>query len=105
MLVWLTGYPAWVFGMAGWNDAEARYWYGQFLEQCVTIDDERLAPIRETAKANDIVVCMGLNEKLTDDAGSVLNSILFIGADGQTINVHRKLTPTHTEKNIFALSG
>ena len=30
---WLTTYPAWVFGMAGWDDAEARYWYGRLLEE------------------------------------------------------------------------
>ena len=28
---WLTGYPAWVFGLAGWDDAEARRWYGRLL--------------------------------------------------------------------------
>jgi len=32
---WLTGYPSWVFGLAGWDDPEARRWYARLLEESV----------------------------------------------------------------------
>lgn len=99
---WLTGYPSWVFGMAGWDDAEARLWYRRFVNECPTCDGRELQPIREAAKAAGVLVSLGFNERADEHAGSVFNSILMIGEAGQTLNVHRKLTPTHTERNIWA---
>lgn len=99
---WLTGYPAWVFGKAAWNDADARYWYGRFLEECPTADSDVLAPIREAARQTGAIVSLGFNERARDGAGSVYNSNLLIGTDGETLNLHRKLTPTHTERIVWA---
>ncbi len=99
---WLTGYPAWVFGMAGWDDAEARRWYGKFLEECPTAIDPELQPIRDAAREAGAVVSLGLNERSQESSGTVFNSIMLIDANGETLNVHRKLTPTHTEKNVWA---
>ncbi|WP_339719524.1 carbon-nitrogen hydrolase family protein [uncultured Paraglaciecola sp.] len=99
---WLTGYPAWVFDLAIWDDAQARYWHGKFLEQCPTIDSERLLPIREAAADCSVNVLLGLNERARPHAGSIYNSTLLIGTQGETLNVHRKLTPTHTERIAWA---
>ncbi|MEP0354669.1 carbon-nitrogen hydrolase family protein [Paraglaciecola sp.] len=99
---WLTGYPAWVFELAIWDDAEARYWHGEFLAQCPTIDCDRLAPIRQAAADCSVNVLLGLNERARPHAGSIYNSTLLIGTKGQTLNVHRKLTPTHTERIAWA---
>ncbi|MFD1343059.1 carbon-nitrogen hydrolase family protein [Litorisediminicola beolgyonensis] len=99
---WLTGYPSWVFGMAGWDDANARLWYRRFVDQCPTQDSTELQPIREAANAAGVLVSLGFNERADARAGSVFNSILLIGDTGQTLNLHRKLTPTHTERNIWA---
>jgi nitrilase len=42
---WLTGYPSWVFGLAGWDDPEARRWYARLLEESPSAGDPRLAPL------------------------------------------------------------
>ncbi|MEU3597668.1 carbon-nitrogen hydrolase family protein [Streptomyces sp. NPDC006798] len=102
---WLTCYPAWVFGLAGWRDAEARRWYARLLEQSPVLDpggDDALAPVRAAAREHGVTVVLGLNERAAPASGSLYNSLLTIGPDGGTLNVHRKLTPTHTERIVWA---
>ena len=99
---WLTGYPAWIFGMAGWNDSEARRWYSRLLEECPTSDDSALDPIRKAARDTGTTVSLGFNERPRSTSGSIFNSILLIGSSGETLNLHRKLTPTHTERIVWA---
>ncbi|MGX2998831.1 carbon-nitrogen hydrolase family protein [Streptomyces sp. JNUCC 64] len=103
---WLTGYPAWVFGLAGWRDAEARRWHARLLDQSPVLDprggDDDLAPVRAAARDHGVTVVLGLNERAARSSGSLYNSLLTIGPDGGTLNLHRKLTPTHTERVVWA---
>ncbi|WP_445398891.1 carbon-nitrogen hydrolase family protein [Streptomyces sp. LE64] len=103
---WLTCYPAWVFGLAGWHDAEARRWHARLLEQSPTLDpvhgDDALAPVRAAAREHGVTVVLGLNERAAPSSGSLYNSLVTIGPDGGTLNLHRKLTPTHTERIVWA---
>lgn len=101
---WLTGYPAWVFGLAGWDDAEARRWYGRLLSQCPTLDGPELDPIRAAARRHGVLVALGLNERAGAAAGSLYNTLLYVGSDGATLGAHRKLVPTHTERIVWAPS-
>ncbi|MGY1764221.1 carbon-nitrogen hydrolase family protein [Geodermatophilus sp. SYSU D00779] len=99
---WLTGYPAWVFGLAGWDDAEARQWYGRLLAQCPAVDGPELDPLREAARRHGVLVAMGLDERTGAAGGSLFNTLLYIGRDGATLGVHRKLVPTHTERIVWS---
>lgn len=99
---WLTGYPAWIFGLAGWDDATARHWYGRLIQQCPTIEGPELHPIRKAAAEHGVVVVLGLNERAGSGSGTLYNSLLYIGSDGRTLGVHRKLIPTHTERIVWA---
>ncbi|MBM7805232.1 putative amidohydrolase [Geodermatophilus bullaregiensis] len=101
---WLTGYPAWVFGLAGWDDAGARHWYGRLLAQCPAVDGPELDPLRAAARRHGVLVAMGLNERSGAAGGSLYNSLLYVGRDGATLGVHRKLVPTHTERIVWAPS-
>lgn len=102
---WLTGYPAWVFGMAGWGDPEGKRWYGELLRQSPVVgaaDDlaDGLAPIREAAARVGSTVVIGLNER-AQSGGTLYNSLATIGSDGMLQNLHRKLVPTHTERIVW----
>jgi nitrilase len=99
---WLTGYPAWVFGLAGWDDEEARQWYGRLLAQSPVIDGPELDPIRAAARRHRLLVALGLNERAGAAAGSLYNTLLYVGPDGATLGAHRKLVPTHTERIVWA---
>lgn len=100
---WLSGYPAWVFGAAGWDDALARRLHRRFLEEAVVLgaagsSDDDLAPMRESAAAHEVTVVVGVNERSGHAGGTVYNSLVTLASDGSIANVHRKLTPTHTER-------
>jgi len=102
---WLTGYPAWVFGLAGWQDPVGRAWYGRLLEASPVVGgpedrDDGLAPLRRAAAEHHITVVMGLNER-SATGGTLYNSIATIGPDGSLLNLHRKLVPTHTERIVW----
>lgn len=95
---WLGGYPAWMFDMAGWDDPEAKRWYGTFLENSLEVAGEEFQQLRDAAADAEVTVVMGFNERARAQSGSVFNSLATIGPDGAVLNVHRKLTPTHTER-------
>lgn len=104
---WLTCYPAWAFGMAGWRDADARRWHARLLAESPVVDAtdgdaDDLAPLRAAARENRVTIVMGVNERAARHGGSLFNSIVTIGTNGETLNVHRKLVPTHTERIIWA---
>ena len=104
---WLTGYPAWVFGLAGWKDPAAQHWHRLLLEQSPVIGpadrvDDDVQPIRAAAAKAGVTVVIGVNERAGRTGGTLFNSSLTIGPDGLTANLHRKLTPTHTERIVWA---
>ncbi|MFF0445409.1 carbon-nitrogen hydrolase family protein [Streptomyces sp. NPDC004609] len=104
---WLTCYPAWVFGLAGWRNGTARHRHARLLEQSPVLDhdggvDDDLAPVRAAARECGVSVVLGLNERPGRASGSLYNSLITIGPDGRTLNLHRKLTPTHTERIVWA---
>lgn len=99
---WLTGYPAWVFGMAGWGDPVAKRWYAALVKESPTVPDPRIAPILEEAARQQVAVVLGLTERARPESGTLFNSQLLVGADGNVVGVHRKLTPTHTERLVWA---
>lgn len=103
---WLSGYPAWAFGLAGWHDEEARSWHAELVNQSVNIaadnSPDDLGPLRTAAAEHSVTVVMGLNERATPASGTLYNTLVSIGPDGTLLNVHRKLTPTHTERIVWA---
>ncbi|MET1051795.1 MAG: carbon-nitrogen hydrolase family protein [Mycetocola sp.] len=104
---WLSGYPAWAFGLAGWRDAAGQALYARLLAESAVLDhdgglDDDLGPIRAAAREAGVTVSLGLNERASRSSGSVFNSQILIGPTGHTLNLHRKLTPTHTERIIWA---
>lgn len=102
---WLTGYPAWVFGMAGWGDPDGRRWYGELLRQSPIIGDpadldDDFAPLRRAARRNRATIMIGVNER-SRTGGTLYNSLVTIDDHGIVVNVHRKLVPTHTERIVW----
>ncbi|PYB72411.1 MULTISPECIES: carbon-nitrogen hydrolase family protein [Rhizobium] len=99
---WLGGYPSWVFGMAGWDSAEARHWFGKLVEASLVLDSAPGRALCDAAREAGITVVMGINERARSSASILFNSMITIGPDGTLLNVHRKLLPTHTERNVWA---
>ncbi|MBC2773164.1 carbon-nitrogen hydrolase family protein [Rhizobium sp. AQ_MP] len=98
---WLGGYPSWVFGMAGWDHAEARHWFGRLVEASLALHSPEAKALCDAARENAITVVMGINERARSSAAIIFNSLITIGPDGSVLNVHRKLLPTHTERIVW----
>ncbi|NJQ02042.1 carbon-nitrogen hydrolase family protein [Streptomyces zingiberis] len=98
---WLGGYPAWVFGLAGWNDATARHWFRRLVEASATADGDHMRALRRAAATHGVSVVIGFNERSRPDSATLYNSAATIGPDGELLGVHRKLLPTHAERLVW----
>ncbi|KAK2684065.1 Carbon-nitrogen hydrolase superfamily [Fusarium oxysporum f. sp. vasinfectum] len=84
---WLTGYPA---------------WYKRLVEASPTASSSHISRIRDSARENNVEVILGFNERARETGGTIYNSVRMIGPDGSLRGVHRKLTPMHAERLIWA---
>jgi nitrilase len=72
--------------------------FKRIVKESVYVDGEELNAIRAAAKRSNIMVSLGLSEKARFSSGTLWNSNVFIGSDGEVLNHHRKLMPTFFEK-------
>jgi predicted amidohydrolase len=99
---WVTGYPVWIYGAAGWDDPRAKRVHGRFLHSAVTVPSPATDALCAAAERFGVEVCIGINERDSDaSTGTIYNSILFIGSDGGLRGSHRKLVPTHAERIVW----
>jgi nitrilase len=99
---WVTAYPVWVYGAAGWEDPAAKRVHGRFLDCAVSVPSSATDALCVAARANRIEVVIGINERARDGpTGTIYNSLLYIGSDGLLRGVHRKLIPTHAERIVW----
>ena len=99
---WLPGYPSWIFGAAGWEDAGAKAVYRRFRENAIAVPSAHTDTLCRAARASGVVLVMGMTERDTDTTGgSLYNSLLYVSAEGAILGVHRKLMPTHAERIVW----
>jgi predicted amidohydrolase len=98
---WLPGYPVW-FDTAPhaalWDYPPAKALYRQLSENSVVIGDGSLEKLLTQAHRCDVVIVMGLNERL---GGTLYNTIAILDGPNQKIVIHRKLVPTYTERLVW----
>jgi nitrilase len=70
----------------------------RLLEQSVTVPSAETQAIGEAARAANMVVSVGINER---DGSTIYNSQLLFDGDGTLIQHRRKLTPTYHERMIW----
>jgi aliphatic nitrilase len=70
----------------------------RLLEESVTVPSAETQAIAEAAKAANMVVSIGVNER---DGGSIYNTQLLFDADGTLIQRRRKITPTYNERILW----
>ena len=99
----VPGYPLWVWSIAAGQTRELRALYAELLDQAVTIPGAAVDRLCEAARAVGVYVAIGVNERNVEGSGtSLYNALLFIGADGAILGVHRKLVPTAGERLVHA---
>jgi predicted amidohydrolase len=99
---WIPGYPAWIFGAAGWDDAAQKRVFGRLSANAVEVPSPAVDVLCRAAKKAGVVVAMGMTERdARASRGTLYNSILYVSELGQVLGVHRKLMPTHAERIVW----
>ena len=97
---WIPGYPAWIFGAAGWDDPQAKKAYRRLHANSVEVPSPETEALCRAARAGGAVLVVGMTER---DGGSLYNSLLYVSDRGELLGVHRKLMPTHAERIVWGL--
>ncbi|HUF19594.1 MAG TPA: carbon-nitrogen hydrolase family protein [Burkholderiales bacterium] len=100
---YIPGYPAWIWRLRPGGDmALAEELHARLLANAVSVDHGDLDPLRDAAREHAVTIVCGIDERDTEfSRGTVYNSVVTIGADGQLLNRHRKLMPTNPERMVW----
>lgn len=100
----ISGYPrGFTYGayigsrsQAGRKDFE-RYW-----KSSMSLSDDETKTLRTAVKQAGAYVVVGISERSeAGNHGTLYNSMLYLGPDGEILGKHRKLMPTGTERLIW----
>jgi nitrilase len=99
----VPGYPAWIWRLRPGSDgALSTRIHALLLENAVSLKRGDLAPLMDAARAHALTVVCGIDERDDEFGGGTLyNTVLVIGADGEILNRHRKLMPTNPERMVW----
>lgn len=101
---WIPGYPAWIFGAAGWDDARAKKAFRRLHANAVEVPSPATDALCRAARAAGTVLVVGMTERDgTSSRGTLYNSLLYVSDRGDLLGVHRKLMPTHAERIVWGL--
>jgi predicted amidohydrolase len=103
---WLPGYPAWLDtcrDIAVWDNQPMKRIYAQLMENSVVVSSRVTDTLGEAARKHNLTLVMGVHERVGQGAGrgTLYNSILTFGPNGNLLNLHRKLMPTFNERLIW----
>ena len=103
---WLPGYPAWLDvcrDVALWDHEPVKAVYARYAESSVDVSGESGGFICDVARRHGVTLVVGISERVAagPGRGTLYNSLLVIGPEGQLLNHHRKLIPTYTERMIW----
>ena len=87
----LPGFPLWPAVSAPIHNHSM---FEAFVAQSVRVPGPEVFRICQTARAENILVSIGISEATAASVGCVWNSNLLIGRAGSILNHHRKLVPT-----------
>ena len=99
----IPAYPLWVWHLPAGNTQALRALYTELLDQAVSLHDETVQKLCDTARQVSVYAVIGINERNDEASGTTLfNTLLYIGDDGRVLGKHRKLIPTAGERLVHA---
>jgi nitrilase len=98
----ISGYPIWMWRLRPGGDmALTNELYGTLFENAVDLESDDLDPLTAAARDHSVTVVCGMNERDgTVSRGTLYNTAVVIGSDGNILNRHRKLMPTNPERMV-----
>jgi nitrilase len=100
---WLPGYPEWLWRLRPGTDFElTSEIHGRLIENAVDLNGGDLKPIQAAARRLKVTVSIGIHERDGKfSRGTLYNTVVLIGPDGEVLNRHRKLMPTNPERMVW----
>ncbi len=95
----VAGYPYWI-----WLDSPRKHdeYFVRLFKEAVEIPSPATDALCQAAKAADVYVVIGVNEKIPLNMGTMWNTNVVISREGTILGKHRKLVPTFAEKMIWS---
>ncbi len=95
-------YPDWIWRInPGDGDLQSAY-FARWLENAVDVPGPETEALGRAAKKAGAYLVVGVNERVAR-RGTVYNTILFFGADGELLGKRRKLMPTSSERVVWGM--
>jgi nitrilase len=100
---WLPGYPEWLWRLRPGTDFElTSEIHGRLIENAVDLSGGDLKPLQAAARRLKVTVSIGIHERDGKfSRGTLYNTVVLIGPDGEVLNRHRKLMPTNPERMVW----
>lgn len=100
----IPGHPSWFhYVPAGHRHSLERA--VKLIDQSVEIPGPAVDKLAAAARAAKVTVVIGLTERAPGASGTLFNTQLYIGPDGEIIGKHQKLVATMTERMVHAPGG
>ena len=99
----VPGYPVWAWHIPPGKTADLREAYAALHANSVAIPGPATDRLCDAARAAQVAVAIGVNERNAEASeSSLFNTLLYIGPDGRILGRHRKLIPTGGERLIWS---
>jgi len=100
---YVPGYPVWIWRLRPGGDmALAETLHARLLANAVNLAADELAPLRAAAKKHQVTIVCGIDERDGEASrGTIYNTVVLIGPDGEIRNRHRKVMPTNPERMVW----
>ena len=102
---YLPGYPAWIWELRPGPDYRLTgEIHEQLLLNSVDLAAGDLDPLRDAVAERGVTAVVGIHER--DDrfgGGTLYNTLVMIGPNGEFLNRHRKLVPTNPERMVWGM--
>lgn len=97
----LPGFPDWFHWFMP-RSAESIAHSKSLFKNAIEVPSTAIDTIGAAARRSKVYVVIGANERDVGTMGTLYNSLLFFGPEGDLLGVHRKLMPTLTERLVHA---
>jgi nitrilase len=98
----IPGYPIWMWRLRPGADMSlTNELYGRLFDNAVNLEGDDLLPLRNAANERSVTIVCGINEREGGlSRGTLYNTVVVVGTDGNVVNRHRKLMPTNPERMV-----
>ena len=99
----IPAYPSsiWAKALAGWAEEGAKEAFALLAREAVEVPGPAERRLGELAREHEVWLVTGVTERDPAHPGTLYNTLLFHGPDGELALKHRKLVPTNHERLVW----